>query len=696
MLLKEKEDMNFQEYKEKRLASNSEEENNEHVLNDLFEVNGIYSEGRIPLFVGVIVPPFGKKYAYIKQIRCISSMENEVCNIIKYPYDNGDMPKLNAHIGNFFDEDDLYKSAVFTVSRNKRMRKDNWSDLLEVSNYWTLHELGINEYASFYDIRKALINDRRFEMYAQSLIRIQERDTRTKIHKLEVVLCQLEAEREKRLDVKKELDDLVKQKEAMDKVIPELSSTLDSLRNEVNGLNEKKTEKAELEKVLPGLRSEKEKLEKRKDDLISEIDKYKEEGDMLRSLGLFCDNSSLQTDDVKTEPFSGSFSQLISHAELYMKASPKHLVYNHEERIVERFFNTMFTNQLIILSGEPGSGKTSLPVAVAKAIGAECHLISVQPNWTDNQDLLGFYNPIEKRYISTPFLEALLAARNNPERIHFICLDEMNLAHIEYYFSGILSAMETEEKELSLYVGKTDTELAAIICNKYYPEFLQVDKSKREEWIAEQRKNIEVSDLVKQWKMAKEYPPSICIPGNVVFVGTLNMDETTKGISPKVLDRSYIIEISNYDADIQGDDLQSDDVLSKAITPEAFLELRRATGSDNHNDLQKDITSQIKEILKVWNNQKTDKEVDGLREINLSKRFLREQLPAMMESDSSMSLVDILAGKILPLMQCDRMPEENRKKVEEIIKKECKKDKYAINKYNRMADDNDGISFWWR
>ncbi len=177
--------MNFQEYKEKRLASNSEEENNEHVLNDLFEVNGIYSEGRIPLFVGLIEPPFGKRasYAFIKAIRCISSTENEGCEIIKYPYDNGNMPKLNAHISKILGDDDLGTSAVFTVSRNTRMWKENGSDLLEVSNYWTLHELGINEYASFYDIRKAIINDRRFEKYAQSLIQIQERDTRTKIHK---------------------------------------------------------------------------------------------------------------------------------------------------------------------------------------------------------------------------------------------------------------------------------------------------------------------------------------------------------------------------------------------------------------------------------------------------------------------------------------------------------------------------------
>ncbi|MDF2882866.1 MAG: hypothetical protein K0R54_3423, partial [Clostridiaceae bacterium] len=34
-------------------------------------------------------------------------------------------------------------------------------------------------------------------------------------------------------------------------------------------------------------------------------------------------------------------------------------------------------------------------------------------------------------------------AMMNPELPYFICLDEMNLARVEYYFSDILSHMET-------------------------------------------------------------------------------------------------------------------------------------------------------------------------------------------------------------------------------------------------------------
>ena len=60
-------------------------------------------------------------------------------------------------------------------------------------------------------------------------------------------------------------------------------------------------------------------------------------------------------------------------------------------------------------------------------------------------------------------------------------------------------------------------------------------------------------------------------------------------------------------------------------------------------------------------------------------------------------LSDILAGKILPLMQCDKMPEENRKEIENTIKQECGRGAdYVTEKFKRMADDDDSISFWWR
>jgi len=53
-------------------------------------------------------------------------------------------------------------------------------------------------------------------------------------------------------------------------------------------------------------------------------------------------------------------------------------------------------------------------------------------------------------------------------------------------------------------------------------------------------------ELRRLANMLKNYPAKFKIPPNVKFFGTLNQDETTLDISPKVLDRSYVIRIEKF------------------------------------------------------------------------------------------------------------------------------------------------------
>jgi energy-coupling factor transporter ATP-binding protein EcfA2 len=139
----------------------------------------------------------------------------------------------------------------------------------------------------------------------------------------------------------------------------------------------------------------------------------------------------------------------ISHIQAYL--FNKDIIY--PRYILEDFFALIQTNDLIVLAGESGSGKTNLVKSFADAIGGKSFIIPVKPNWTSSEDLLGYYNPLEKKYLSTPFLDALLEAKNNPEIPYFICLDEMNLARVEYYFADFLSLLEErdEQPEIKLY-----------------------------------------------------------------------------------------------------------------------------------------------------------------------------------------------------------------------------------------------------
>ncbi|WP_019227230.1 McrB family protein [Sedimentibacter sp. B4] len=231
----------------------------------------------------------------------------------------------------------------------------------------------------------------------------------------------------------------------------------------------------------------------------------------------------------------------------------------YDKYIIEMFLSALCTNQIIILCGKPGSGKSSLVEGFSEAISAECKMVSVQPNWTDNQDLLGFYNPIEKTYVSTPFLDTIIDAKFNPNKLYVICLDEMNLAHVEYYFSEFLSKLQSKNRIIELYskyiYEETKKEINQKI-NKLIKKNIDIDDSLTISEFFSTFSEEEIQEHYKikwQWNMLTRYPSSIEIPDNIRFVGTINKDETTKDISPKVVDRSFVIELNKYSKETEND-----------------------------------------------------------------------------------------------------------------------------------------------
>ena len=172
-----------------------------------------------------------------------------------------------------------------------------------------------------------------------------------------------------------------------------------------------------------------------------------------------------------------------------------------DEVTLKRYIHSLDTRGFLILAGPSGTGKTWLTELYAKAINAEFKLVPVAPNWAANEDLLGYFNPIENQFHSTSFLQFVdQAAEQWDERgtdapeFHLV-LDEMNLARIEHYFSLFLSLMEMRRG------------------NEVPETFLSGDR------------------LVR-------------VPPNLKFVGTVNMDETTHGFADKVFDRAQLLELS--------------------------------------------------------------------------------------------------------------------------------------------------------
>ena len=145
-------------------------------------------------------------------------------------------------------------------------------------------------------------------------------------------------------------------------------------------------------------------------------------------------------------------------------------------------------------------------------------VVPVRPDWVDNRGLLAYYlNPLTNEYSTTQFLNLLLRALAEERRAadagekphpFFVILDEMNLARVEHYFSDFLSALESG-KDIPLHEDEA------------------VESGESES--------------------GPQVPKKLKVPGNVLFTGTVNVDETTYMFSPKVLDRAFTIEFDRVD-----------------------------------------------------------------------------------------------------------------------------------------------------
>ena len=196
---------------------------------------------------------------------------------------------------------------------------------------------------------------------------------------------------------------------------------------------------------------------------------------------------------------------------------------------------TVSTKPFVILSGISGTGKSKIVELFAEAVGANYDnerfkLIPVRPDWSDATDLLGYRN-IENKFVSGIIIDAAYEAMQHLDKPYFLCLDEMNLARVEYYFSDILSSMETR-------------------------------KINDDEMITQ--KLLSRAQFGKDERAYDKYG-DVYIPQNLYIIGTVNMDETTFPLSKKVLDRANTIEFNKVDLKYNFEKIDLDEVSLKNI-----------------------------------------------------------------------------------------------------------------------------------
>jgi 5-methylcytosine-specific restriction endonuclease McrBC GTP-binding regulatory subunit McrB len=141
---------------------------------------------------------------------------------------------------------------------------------------------------------------------------------------------------------------------------------------------------------------------------------------------------------------------------------------------------------------------------------------------------MGYFNSIHGGFEPGPALEAFRKASvtvdPHGDTAVFLLLDELNLSRVEHYFADFLSVMESRRCKDGIWMtdpirlagGRTGT-----------------------------------LKFVGQTDQAQPFVDSVAaevqIPDNLFVIGTVNIDESTQGISNKVLDRANTIELENVD-----------------------------------------------------------------------------------------------------------------------------------------------------
>ena len=432
-----------------------------------------------------------------------------------------------------------YKRIITLLSEDK-VHQDNVNKLVEcIENVLKREQSSGNPH--FELIIKKLIEDKeflgeivpKFKIAQDEVLQLQNQIIELKEQKENLRKEGLEQILKQQADLKKSIEVLTEQEKAAKEKVDKIKNKLE-LVDEIDYLTYK----------VSDLRKEKIKLDSELDSKINQI--QSKIGDMFdKSKMAESIAESIKSDYVSDAIIDASARVAVdkSNQEIFRKC--KAIADIGEENInkltgndlindisnkIQKYRSNYSHNDVVnilicytqgfitVFSGDPGTGKTSICNILAHALGSDKISsvnkndgfdryipVSVERGWTSKRDLIGYYNPLTKSFDSNNghLYEALRIldseAKNKSSKYPLtVLLDEANLSPMEYYWADFMNLCDDWNEANSISLGNNEV---------------------------------------------------LRIPETLRFLATINNDHTTEILSPRLIDRAWIIILPTFTGD---------------------------------------------------------------------------------------------------------------------------------------------------
>ncbi|MDE5583055.1 MAG: hypothetical protein K2J08_05075 [Ruminococcus sp.] len=530
----------------------------------------------------------------------------------------GDVMADAENIGEFMN---VYKTSPFLAEtlpsdiRNRRIERIRriFSD---IENYRKVH----------IDIAKTLINyygrvdGSTKEMFSEL---IAESDDFKKLKKEldEVRADSKKSETPEKIYIKddKELDEKNREIERLEKKITELEekcrsvSACDSItqeiKNQQNIMKYLARENSKLEQANEELKEKiKATIQEKTSDIWTAFDPYISSA-MLDAVGEW--NRKQETEEyLRTAIYTSEKASECRHMDRkelcdYLVDYVRHYR-DYSRNDILNMYICIAQGFLTVFSGLPGTGKTSICNIIGESLGLDslgritenisCNRfvsVSVEKGWSSKRDLIGYYNPLTQRYDKSnrrlyDSLMILNEEKENSALPFVVLLDEANLSPMEYYWADFMQIADRSEKGKSFINIGTESE--------------------------------------------------IYIPDTLRFIATINNDQTTETLSPRLIDRAWIIKLPETDIKEQTA-IDSRLVLWSDIV--SAFDSHSMTGTSAEN-----ILKQITELFRTYGMAVSPRTLLSMRKYISSAREVMEGTGNI--SSDSVALDYAVMQKLLP------------------------------------------------